>query len=264
MLIIRQPPSARRPYTRMRSILAVAAVLCGSLLTAGASAGTVRAAVAANFTAAAQEIGDAFTAASGHDVRFSFGSTGQLYAQISQGAPFDVFLAADQARPARAEDEGLAATGTRFTYATGAIALFSMDPDLVKGEATLRQGDFTRLAIANPEIAPYGAAAVGTMQALGVFENLRERIVRGNNIAQVYQFVTTGNAELGFIALSQLAGGAGGSHWVVPPDLYPPIAQDAVLLAAAGDVAAARAFLDFLRGEEANAIKDRYGYGPGN
>jgi len=264
MLIIRQPPSARRPYTRMRSILAVAAVLCGSLLTAGASAGTVRAAVAANFTAAAQEIGDAFTAASGHDVRFSFGSTGQLYAQISQGAPFDVFLAADQARPARAEDEGLAATGTRFTYATGAIALFSMDPDLVKGEATLRQGDFTRLAIANPEIAPYGAAAVGTMQALGVFENLRERIVRGNNIAQVYQFVTTGNAELGFIALSQLAGSATGSHWVVPPDLYAPIAQDAVLLATAADVAAARAFLEFLRGEVANAIKHRYGYGPGN
>ena len=264
MFIIRKLPTGRRPYTPVRSILTVVALLCGTLLPVGASAGTVRAAVAANFTAPAQEIGKAFSAASGHDVRFSFGSTGQLYAQISQGAPFDVFLAADQARPARAEDEGFAVTGTRFTYATGAIALFSMDASLVKGEATLRQGDFTRLAIANPEIAPYGAAAVSTMQALGVFEALRERIVRGNNIAQVYQFVTTGNAELGFIALSQLAGGAGGSHWVVPPNLYPPIAQDAVLLAAAADVAAARAFLEFLRGEEANAIKDRYGYGPGS
>lgn len=229
-----------------------------------ARADEVRVAVAANFTAAAKEIGALFEKASGHTVVFSFGSTGQLYTQIGQGAPFDVFLAADQARPEKALAEGLAVEGTRFTYAQGRIVLFSKDAGLVEGPETLKAGGFQKIAIANPETAPYGAAAVETMKALGVYEALQPKIVQGGNIAQTFQFVDTGNAELGFVALSQVAGGDAGSRWVVPGDLYSPIAQDAVLLKLGEGNEAAGAFVAFLKGAEARAVKERYGYGAGD
>ncbi len=220
-------------------------------------------AVAANFTAPAVEIGELFSELTGHEAVFSFGSTGQLYAQITQGAPIEVFLAADQARPAKAIEDGLAVPGSRFTYATGKIVLFSEDDSLVTGEATLRAGEFAKVAIANPKTAPYGAAAVETMRALGVYEALKGKIVRGNNIAQAFQFVETGNAEIGFVALSQIAAQESGSRWIVPEDLYSEIAQDAVLLKRGKDNEAARAFITFLKGPDARAVKEKYGYGAG-
>jgi molybdate transport system substrate-binding protein len=220
-----------------------------------------RVAVAANFAATAREIGRRFEEATGHTAVFVVGSTGQLYTQISQGAPFDVFLAADQERPEKAVDKGLAVPGSRFTYATGKLVLFSEDPSLVEGESTLRAGRFRKIAIADPVTAPYGAAAVQVMMALGVYAPLRAKIVQGTSIAQAYQFVATGNAELGFVALSQLAGNDAGSRWLIPEDLYDVIAQDAVLLKRASDNAAAVAFLAFLKGSEARAIEKKYGYG---
>jgi molybdate transport system substrate-binding protein len=235
----------------------------------GMSAGPVRAgetkvAVAANFTDAAKEIGAAFERASGHKAVFSFGSTGQLYAQITQDAPFEIFLAADRRRPEMAQAEGFAVTGSLLTYATGRIVLFSKDKGLVAGEQTLRDGKFTRLAIANPATAPYGAAAIEAMKALGVYEMLSAKIVKGNNIAQAYQFVQTGNAELGFVAMSQIAGSDASSRWIVPAKLYTIISQDAVLLKKGADNGAARVFLAFLKGPEARAIKEKYGYGAGD
>lgn len=233
-------------------------------LAAPAGAGEVKVAVAANFIAAARDIGAAFEAETGHRTLFSYGSTGQIYVQISQGAPFEVFLAADRIRPEKAVAEGLAVPGSRFTYATGRIALYGADPDLVRGPGTLTESNFRKLAIANPETAPYGAAAVQAMAALGVYEGLKDRIVRGNNIAQTFQFVETGNAELGFVAVSQLVGREGGSRWLVPEALHAPIAQDAVLTVKGEGNPAAHAFLAFLRGPEAAAIKEKYGYGPGD
>ncbi|WP_287012849.1 molybdate ABC transporter substrate-binding protein [Actibacterium sp.] len=228
--------------------------------------GSVRAeeinvAVAANFTEAATEIAAAFQAATGHRALLSFGSTGQLFTQITQNAPFDVFLAADSARPARAVKEGLAVAGTNFTYAIGKLVLWSADPGLVTDETVLSADGFTRIALANPETAPYGAAAVEVMRNLGVHDGLEPKFVRGNSIAQTYQFVATGNAELGFVALSQLAGRTEGSAWIVPDDLYAPIRQDAVLLNNGAGNPAAQAFVGFLKGPEAAAIIARYGYG---
>lgn len=253
------PTEARR--RRWGATLALAVVFALGLRAGGAE--TLHVAVAANFTAAANEIGRRFEKATGNSVLFSFGSTGQLYTQISQGAPFDVFLAADQARPRKAVAESLAVAGSRFTYATGRIVLFSRDPHLVAGAKTLRAGKFRKLAIADPVTAPYGAAAVQTMKSLGVYDDLRPKIVEGGNIAQAYAFVSTGNAELGFVALSQVAGRKAGSRWVVPDGLYRPIAQDAVLLTHGAGNAAAKAFLEFLRGPEARAIEKSYGYGTG-
>lgn len=244
----------------------VGAILMGWLaLSAPARAGETLVAVAANFTEAAQDIGAAFEAATGHDVTFSFGPTGQLYAQITQDAPFDVFLAADQARPEKAEAEGLAVAGSRFTYATGRLVLWSADPGLIgaDGPAVLADGGFAHLAIANPVTAPYGAAAVAVMQALGVHDALSSRLVQGKSISQTHQFVATGNAELGFVALSQVIGDDGGSRWTVPAGLYPPIRQDAVLLKTGADNDAAKAFLDFLQGPEATRIIESYGYATG-
>ncbi|MBT6117824.1 MAG: molybdate ABC transporter substrate-binding protein [Rhodospirillaceae bacterium] len=256
-----------RPFSiRLRSVL-LAAILAGAL-SATARAGEVprevRVAVAANFLTAAREIGAAFEAETGHRAIVSHGSTGQLYVQIAQGAPYEVFLAADRDRPARAIDEGYAVPGSRFTYATGRLVLYGKDPALVRGPETLRADAFAHLAIANPAIAPYGVAAVEAMTALGLYEFLEDKIVRGTNIAQTYQFVETGNAELGFVALAQLAGREGGSRWLVPEALHAPIAQDAVLLNRGADNESARAFVAFLRGPTARAIKEKYGYGPGD
>jgi molybdate transport system substrate-binding protein len=242
---------------------AVLAVLFAVMSPLAARAGEATVAVAANFTEAAEEIGALFEAASGHRVVFSFGSTGQLYTQITQAAPFDAFLAADQERPELAIAEGYAVAGSRFTYATGKIVLFSEDPALVTGETTLRDGVFDKIAIANPETAPYGAAAVQAMQALGLYDALASKIVQGNNIAQTYQFVETGNAEIGFVALSQVIQHDDGYRWVVPEDLYAVIAQDAVLLVHGVENEAAVAFLEFLKGPEARAVKQKFGYGAG-
>lgn len=242
------------------------ALLTGALLLfpLKSDAGEARVAVAANFTEAAKEIGALFEKASGHRAVFSFASTGTIYAQITQGAPFDVFLSADQGRPKKAVDEGLAVPESLFTYATGKIVLYSKDPGLVQGEATLRAQRFTKIAIANPVTAPYGTAALQAMKALGVHDALAKKIVQGNNIAQTYQFVDTGNAEVGFVALAQVAQRAGGSRWLVPESLYSTIAQDAVLLTRSAGNEAARAFLAFLRGAEARKVKEKYGYGAGN
>lgn len=253
------------PFPGWRLAHALVAVLLLTVVaTPAALAAETRVAVAANFTEAARAIGAAFHESTGHRAVFSFGATGQLFAQITHDAPFEVFLAADQERPRRAVEDGFALPGTRFTYATGRLVLFSRDPGRVTGPDTLRDDDFTRLAIANPITAPYGAAAMQVLDALDIRALVSPRIVQGNNIAQTNQFVATGNAELGFIALSQVIRHDAGSRWVVPESLHDPIAQDAVLLRRGEGSVAARAFLDFLRGGHAGRMKQAFGYGPGD
>lgn len=229
-----------------------------------ASAEQVRVAVASNFSAAMEDITTGFEAASGHDVVLSFGSSGKIYAQIRNGAPFQVFLSADQAKPEALEQDGLIVAGSRFTYAIGTLALWSAEPGVIDGDdRRLRDGRFNKLALANPRLAPYGAAAVEALEALGLRQATEPQWVMGENIAQTYQFVATGNADLGFVALSQIMQEGQiwkGSSWIVPEDLYSPIRQDAVLLDAASDSEGARALLDYLRSDEARAIIHSYGY----
>jgi molybdate transport system substrate-binding protein len=236
-------------------------ILLAALGATPAFAADVRIAVAANFTAPAKEIGAAFAAATGHRALFSFGASGQFYAQIVQGAPFEVFLSADRERPQRAEAEGLAAPGSRFTYAIGRMVLYSRTSGLVDGAGlVLKRGNFTKLAIADPLTAPYGAAAVQTLGHMGVYDRLKPKLVQGSSITQAYQFVSTGAAELGFVALSQVVGQRGGSRWLVPEAYYAPIEQQAVLLRTGVHNPAALAFLRFLRSPRAVAIIRRYGY----
>jgi molybdate transport system substrate-binding protein len=249
---------------RLSRLLRPAALLAALVLAAPAArADTVNVAVAANFTEPAREIAAAFKAATGHDAVLSFGNSAQLLAQIGQAAPFQVFLSADEERPARAVQDGLAVADSRFTYAIGKLVLWSRDPALVKGAETLTSGAFQRLSIANPAAAPYGAAAMEVLKALGVADALQGRIVMGNTIAQAFQFVDTGNAELGFVALSQVVNTTAGSRWMVPQALYRPIRQDAVLLRTGQDSAAAKAFLAFLKGPEAEGVIARFGYDDG-
>jgi len=228
---------------------------------AAALAAQTQVAVAANFAEPAKEIAAAFKAASGHTAILSFGSSGQFYAQISHGAPFEVFLSADTERPLKAEQKGLAAPRTRFTYAAGRLVLYSTTAGLVDGAgAVLAGGRFNKLAIADPASAPYGAAAVQTLRKLRVYDAVKPRIVTGSSIAQAYQFVATGAAELGFVALSQVIGEPGGSRWIVPAADHAPIEQQAILLKTGQDNPAARAFLAFLKGPAAAAIIRKYGY----
>ncbi|MGV0911193.1 molybdate ABC transporter substrate-binding protein [Martelella sp. FOR1707] len=238
------------------------ALLLMPLATTPVAADEVTVAVAANFTGTAEEIAEAFHEETGHDAVLSFGSTGRLYAQIIHSAPFEVFLAADEERPALAIEEGYAVEGSAFVYALGALVLYSADPDLVdpEGKVLLHPERFAKLAIANPRTAPYGAAAVEAMTALGFYETLAERLVEGESITQAYQFVATGNAALGFVALSQLVGEPGGSRYEVPADLYSPIAQGAVLLKKGENNIAARAFMSFLKGDTARKIVENHGY----
>lgn len=230
-----------------------------------APADEVTAAVAANFTAAAKQIAARFEAATGHTMKASFGSSGKLYAQIENGAPFQVFLSADAARPETMEGNGLGLPGTRFTYARGKVVLWSSAPGKVDAEAAvLRNGDFARLAIANPKTAPYGLAAEQVLERMGILDAVRPKLVRGDSIAQALQFVATGNAQLGFVALSQvkaLETGKEGSRWVVPQSMYAPIDQQAILVKGAQDSDAAKAFLAFLKGDEARAVIEGFGYG---
>ena len=242
----------------MRRFILVAAR--SALLATAAHANTVNVAVAANFTDAANEIAVAFAEASDHEAVLSFGATGQFYTQITQGAPFEVFLAADDERPTLAIEEGYGVEGSVFTYAIGQLVLYSIEEGKVTGPETLEANDFQQIAIANPETAPYGKAAVETMEALGVYESLQPKIVQGQNIGQAYQFVETGNAEVGFVALGQVSQTEAGSRWVVPQENYEPIRQDAVLLTTGEDNPAAKAFLEFLQGDEAAAIIEKYGY----
>ena len=233
-------------------------------LVANAQAAEVQVAVAANFTAPMQAIAAAFEQEQGHKAALSFGATGKFYAQIQNGAPFAIFLAADDTTPAKLEAEGSAVAGSRFTYAIGRLVLWSRTPGLVDDQgAVLKQGEFNHLAIANPRLAPYGAAAIETLTALHLLDATQAKFVQAENIAQAHQFIATGNAELGFVALSQvMAEGriSQGSGWVVPADLHQPIRQDAVLLTNGKNNPAAVALLQFLRGEKARAIIKSYGY----
>jgi len=237
--------------------------LCTALVTLGvprAHADSTHVAVAANFSRVARDLAQRFEQASGHQVVLSSGSTGQLFTQIAQGAPFEVFLAADETRPRKALEDGLAVPDTAFTYAVGRLVLFSTNAALVRGEQTLREAHFEKLAIANPVTAPYGAAAMEVLTRLGVLAALQERLVRGTNIAQTHQFVVTGNAELGFVALSQISDDDSGSRWIVPASLHTPIRQDGVLLRRGAQSAAARAFLDYLQSPAARRRIEAYGY----
>ena len=244
-----------------------AAALCliaASLVAGPARADEVQIAVAANFVGPMKRIAADFERASGHKVLVSSGSTGKFYAQIKAGAPFEILLAADEATPKRLEAEGAAVAGSRFAYAIGQLVLWSARPGFVDGEGqVLRKGEFQHLAIANPKTAPYGAAAVQTLEHLKLFDGLAPRFVQGENIAQTQQFVASGNAELGFVALSQVWRDgriAEGSGWVVPGAMHAPIRQDAVLLKPGSDRPAAKAFLEYLRGASAQAVIRDFGY----
>lgn len=233
-----------------------------------AAAGEVTVAQAANFLKPMEEIGAAFERATGHKVRISAGSTGKLYAQIMNGAPFDLFLAADRRRPRRLEEEGLTVSGSRFTYAVGRLTLWSRDAGRLTGDgaAVLRRGSFEHLAIANPKTAPFGNAAIQTMEKLGLYAGLQSKIVQGENVGQAFQFVFSGSAELGFVSLSQVLDpriDGAGSRWDVPQELYGPLKMDAVQLKRSAGNAAARALLDFVKGAQARAIIERYGYSIG-
>lgn len=225
---------------------------------------TVNVAVAANFTAPMQAIAAEFEKDSGHKIQLAFASSGKFFAQIKNGAPFQVFLSADAQKPERLEQDGLAVAGSRFTYALGALALWSPQPGLVDAEGkVLQQADFKHLALANPKLAPYGAAALQTLEKLQLLSALKPKFVLGENIAQTYQFVATGNAELGFVALSQIFKDGKlteGSAWIVPDDFYRPIRQDAVLLASGAGNPAATALLDYLKSAKAVTIIKSYGY----
>ena len=226
-----------------------------------AHAEEIKVAVAANFAAPMKKISDEFEKDTGNRALLSFGATGQFYAQIRNGAPFDILLAADDRTPKKLEDEKLALPGTQFTYAIGKLVLWSQKANFVDSKV-LERKSFLHIAIANPELAPYGAAAIDTLSKLGLLKELEPRFVKGESIGQTYQFVASGNAELGFVALSQVLkdGRIPGSSWIVPQDLYSPIRQDAVILAHGRDNPAAASLLEYLKGEKARAIIRSYGY----
>jgi molybdate transport system substrate-binding protein len=230
----------------------------------GARAGEVNVAVAANFTAPMNVIAESFEKDTGHKAKLAFGSTGRFYAQIKNGAPFQLLLAADDETPAKLVEEGAAESASRFTYAVGSLVLWSSKADFVdaKGEV-LRRGHFGKLALANPKTAPYGRAAVETLTRLGLMVAVEPKFVQGENIAQTYQFVSTGNADLGFVALSQVIKDGKvleGSAWLVPAELHAPIRQDAVLLISGRGNPAAQALLDYLKGDKAKAVIRSFGY----
>ncbi|MES2940650.1 MAG: molybdate ABC transporter substrate-binding protein [Pseudomonadota bacterium] len=234
------------------------------LAAGGARAAEVRVAVAANFAGPMQAIAAILEKTTGHKAELVTGATGRFYAQIRGGAPFDLFLAADDETPARLEKDGLTVPGSRFTYARGKLVLWSPQPGLVDGAGqVLKTGTFRKLAVAQPKLAPYGAAAMQALGKLGLAEALAPRLVYGESLGQAYSFVATGNAELGFLAMSQVLEGGklkGGSLWVVPPALYDPIVQDAVLLPRARDNPAAAALVALLKSERIQALIRSYGY----
>ena len=228
-----------------------------------ASADEVQVAVAANFTAPIQKIAPDFEKDTGHKIVPAFGSTGKFYAQIKNGAPFEVLLAADDETPSKLIKEDGAVPGSQFTYAVGKLVLWSAKPGLVDSDgAVLKAGTFEHLSLANPKLAPYGAAGIETLKALGVYEATQAKIVTADNIGQAYQFVSSGNAQLGFVALSQVLkdGKIEGSAWIVPAKYYTSIRQDAVILANGKGKPAAEALLKYLKGEKAKAVIKSFGY----
>ena len=246
----------------MFRILSTAWVFC--VLAAPAGAAEVSVAVAANFVAPMRMIAQTFAQETGHKPVLAFGATGAFFAQIRNGAPFEVLLAADDKTPAELEQEGLGVPGSRFTYATGRLVLWSAQAGLVDDQgAVLRTGRFARLAIANPKLAPYGAAAIETLTRMGVLASLQAKIVQGDNVTQAWQFVATGNAQLGLVAVSQVMRAGKperGSAWVVPASLHAPIRQDAILLKKGQANPAALALLHFLRTPQAGTIIRSFGY----
>jgi len=247
----------------------LAVILSTAFVCANAKAEEVTVAVAANFTAPMQKIAQAFEQDTGHKAKLVFGSTGKFYAQIKNGAPFAVLLSADVETPARLEQEGAAVAGTRFTYAVGRLALWSKNPALVdnKGQVLLSKNtdknSFKKLAIADPKLAPYGTAAMEVLDRMGALAKVRPKLVQGDSIGQAFQFVMTENAELGFVALSQISMDGRitqGSAWTVPQNLYTSLRQDAVLLPLGKDNAAALALMKYMRTDRAQTIIRAYGY----
>ena len=240
------------------------AALLAFVLSAPLQAAEVHVAVAANFAPPLKALAAGFEKTTGHKLVVSAGSTGKLYAQIKSGAPFDVLLAADDETPATLEQEGGAVAGSRFTYATGKLVLWSAKADLVDGQGrVLATGDFKHLALAAPSLAPYGAAAVQTLTRLGLLAALAPRFVPGESIGQTYSFIATGNAELGFVALSQVWENgkiSKGSGWIVPEDLHSPLRQDAMLLARGRHNPAASALLAFLKSDGSKTVIRSFGY----
>ncbi len=235
--------------------------LAAALLAVSARAADIPVAVAANFTEPAKDIAAAFEKSTGNHVVLSFGASGTFASQIEQGAPFEVFLSADEERPIKLETDGFGIKGTRFVYAYGQLVLWSATPGLVDGQgAVLAAGHFDHLAIADPAAAPYGVAAVETLKKLNLYDTLQPKIVKGTSIAQAFTFVQSKAADLGFVALSQVIKQTGGSEWIVPHDDYTPIDQQAILLRPGANDPAAKAFLDFLKSPQALAIIKSYGY----
>jgi len=243
---------------------AAALALAAVLAPLGVQADEVAVAVAANFTAPMQEIARLFEQDTGHKARLSFGATGKFYAQIANGAPFGILLAADDTTPEKIGREGLGDAATRFTYAIGQLVLWSKQPGYVDPEGqVLRKSDWRHLAMANPRLAPYGLAAMQTLEKLGLAEQVKGRVVQGENIGQTYQFAASGNAELGFVALSQVTERGQlreGSAWVVPAAMHQPIRQDAIVLKPGQGNPAAGALMQYLRGPKARAVIQSYGY----
>ena len=269
------PKTSKPPWPWPAPGLAIWAGMV-ALLPPLAQAATVTVAVAGNFAAPLARIADAFAAASGHTLKVSAGATGKFYSQIIAGAPFQVLIAADDETPKKLIAEGHAVAGSNFTYAIGQLVLWSAQPGLVDDQgAVLGSAKFSKLAIANPKLAPYGQAAVEVIRALGLTASITPRLVTAESIAQAYQFVATGNADLGFVALSQVIGAglapagssapsgkpAAGSYWQVPTNLYGEIRQDAVLLKPGEHSAAAAALLAYLKSAPARAVIQRFGYG---
>lgn len=243
---------------RLASLIAILTVM------GTAHAGEVQVAVAANFAGPMEKLAEQFQRDTGHKAVVATGATGKFYAQIRNGAPFEVLLAADDDTPARLETEGHVAAGSRFTYAVGRLVLWSARGGVVDaGGNVLKTGSYKHLAIANPKTAPYGAAAVATLRKLGLYESVQPRIVQGENIAQAWQFASTGNAELGFVAQAQVwrdGKFTSGSGWIVPASMHAPIRQDAALLAKGAGNPAARALLRYLRTDKAKALIRSFGY----
>lgn len=242
--------------------LCLAGLMAAAIGTAHAD--EVQVAVAANFTAPIQAIAADFEKDTGHKLITSFGATGQFYTQIKNGAPFEVFLAADDSTPQKIETEGATVKGSRFTYATGTLALWSAKDNYVDANGkVLSDNQYQHLSIANPKAAPYGLAATQVLAKRGLTDKVKAKLVEGQSISQAYQFVSTGNAELGFVALSQIYKDGkvtGGSAWIVPADMHDPIKQDAVILNKGKDNPAAKALVDYLKGPKAAAVIKSYGY----
>ncbi len=252
-----------RTAERWKPRIALLGLSCLALW-GNAKADEVHVAVAANFAAPLKALAVEFEKDSGHKIVMSAGATGKLYAQIKSGAPFDALLAADEETPAQLENEGEAVAGSRITYAIGKLVLWSAKADMVDGQGrVLVTSNFKHIAIAAPKLAPYGAAAQQTLTQLGLLAALTPRIVQGESIGQTYSFVATGNAELGFVALSQVFENGAireGSGWVVPTQLHAPLRQDAVLLVHARNNPAAKALLVFLRTNRSRTVIRSYGY----